>query len=209
MKKIIILLLPFILISCASFNPGTIEYRLAITSPGSKQIDSIFVFIKEYTNQEAKLIFDADFRYYDFEPIYISVFNRSNSTILVNPSNVENRININEVYKKTKGAPFGYFIGWLIPWSINMLAGLPFYYGIAWPVFGIAAMGKTSDANNKREDYYNSVALKKTELLNGQEINGVVFIKNDSSKTIKLNLIKSDSIKINFLFDKMNKISNK
>ncbi|MBM4177149.1 MAG: hypothetical protein FJ213_13405 [Ignavibacteria bacterium] len=208
MKKIIIVLLPFVLISCASFNPGTIEYRSAITSPGSKQIDSVYTFVKEYNNQEAKLIFDTDFRYYDFEPIYISVFNRSNSTILVDPLNVENRVNIDEVYKKTKSAPFGYFIGWSIPWGINMLAGLHFFYGIAWPVFGVAAMAKTSGANRKREDYYNSVTLKKTELLSGQEINGVVFIENDSSKTIKLNLIKNDSIKIIFLFDKMNKKSN-
>jgi len=208
MKKISILLLPFILISCASFNPGTIEYRSAVTSPGSKQIDSIYVFVKEYNNQEAKLIFDTGFRYYDFEPIYISVFNRSNSTILVDPLNVGNRVNIDEVYKKTKKPPFRYFIGWSIPWGINMLVGLPFYYGIAWPVFGVVAMAKTNGANRKREDYYNSVILKKTELLNGQEINGVVFIESDSSKTINLDLVKCDSVKINFIFDKMNKKSD-
>lgn len=205
MKKIIIVLLPFILISCASFNPATVEYRSAITSPGSKQIDSVYVFVKDYNIQEAKLIFDTDFRDYDFEPIYVSVFNRSNSTILVDPLDVENRVNIDKVYKKTKSAPFGYFIVWSIPWGVNMLVGLPFYYGIAWPVFGVIAMAKTSKANRKREGYYNSISLKKTELLNGQEINGVVFIAKDSSKTIKLDLVKSDSTKINFLFDKVNK----
>ncbi len=209
MKKFIILFLTFLLISCASFNPGNVEYRSANTTPGSKNIDSAYVFVKQYNYQEARLIFDTDFRYYDFEPIYVSVFNRSNSSITVDPLNVENHISIDEVYKKTKSAPFGYFMGWSIPWGINMLVGLPFYYGIAWPLFGIAAVAKTSSANRKREDYYNNASLKLTKLLNGQEINGIVFIKKETEKLLKVYLTKSDSTKIEFQFDNKNEMSFK
>jgi len=206
MKKLILFVLSLSIISCATFNPGTLQYRSAVTTPGSKNVDSVYVFVKQYNYSEAKLVFDTDFRYFNFEPIYISVFNRSYTPVIVDPLNVENHTNIDEVTEKTERSPFAYFVGWSIPWGINMLVGLPLYYGIAWPVFGIVAMTKTKNANRKREEYYKNVCLKHTELQNGQEIDGVVFIKNDSTKTIKLHLIRKDSTKIDFEFDNKNEM---
>ena len=146
MKKIILFLIPFVFISCASFNPGNIDYRSALTSPESKTNDSVYVFIKQYSAKEAQLIFDTDFRYEKFEPIYVSIFNNSDKKVLVTPQNFSGYTDLAEVYKDTKSSPFSYFLIWSTPWVINIAAGWPFYYGIAWPIFGAIAMGKTNGA---------------------------------------------------------------
>jgi len=193
MKKSLLLLFPLIFISCASFNPGNVDYRSALTSPRSKSNDSVFVFVKQYSVQEAKLIFDTDFRYEDFEPIYVSIFNRSNYNILVVPQSFIGFTDLVQVYKETKSSPFSYFLIWSTPWVINIVAGWPIYYGIAWPIFGGIAMGKTSGANTKREEFYKSVALKETEILNGQEVYGIVFIKKTKEENIVIQLQRNGS----------------
>lgn len=172
MQKILIFFLPIIFLSCASFNPGTIEYHSALTSPGSKTIDSVYVFVKRYTSQEAKLVFDTDFRYHDFEPIYISVFNRSNNLISIDPINVKNHISIDDVYNSTKMAP----------------------------LIGSDAMSNSIGANSMREDFYNIIYLKKTELLKEQETSGVVFIEKSRDNPIEINIVKNDSVIVNFIF---------
>ncbi|MFA8451868.1 MAG: hypothetical protein ACEPOW_14330 [Bacteroidales bacterium] len=204
MRKIIVLIVSLLLYSCASYKPGSIEYRSALTSPESKNIDSIYVYVKQYNYQEAKLIFDTDFRNHNFDPIYISVFNKSNSKVFVNYKSFQDFIDVLEVCEKTEKSSFGYLLGWSMPWGVNILVGLPFYYGVAWPVVGIAAMAKAGGVNSKRKAYYKSVALKSVALQKGQEIYGVVFIKSDSTKTIKLDLLKGDNSKVMFEFPKLN-----
>lgn len=187
------------LISCASFAPGVVEYHSAITSPYSQIKDSVFVYVKEYTNQEGKLIFDTNFQYYYFKPLYISIYNQSSSPIIVDTSNIDNFVNIDKIYKETKsGAPFDYFLLWSTPWAINIGAGLPFYYGIAWPVFGLIAMSKSKNANERRGEYYSYVSLKPTRLFTGQETDGVVFVNNNNSDIIYLSIVKEDSTTIHF-----------
>ena len=201
MKKIFIVIIPFIFISCGTFNPGTIDRRSAATSPGSKQIDSVYVLVKQYQPREAELIFDADFRYYDFEPLYISVFNKSTKKIIVNPDSVSNFIKISYVNNKTAQKGFAYFLAWSSPWTLNLLVGWPFYYGIAWPIFGIIAGGKTSGANSRREEFYTSNSLKYTELMSGQEIDGILFIKKTKDEPIQIYLNSNDGSQIQFHFE--------
>lgn len=187
MKKLSFIFILFIFISCASFNPGNVDYRSALTSPGCKSIDSVFVFVKQYSVQEGKLVFDTDFRYEDFEPVYVSIFNRSDKKVSVVPQIINGYTDLSQVYKETKNSPFSYFLIWSTPWAINIVAGWPFYYGIAWPIFGAIAMGKTSGANSNREEFYRSISLKETELLINQEIYGIVFLQKNGEIAFILN----------------------
>ena len=200
MKKLLIMFIPFIFISCASFNPGPIDYRSALTSPESKSGDSVYVFTKQYSVKEAKLIFDTNFRYVDFEPIYVSIFNRSSNKIFIAPQNFFGYTELEKVYDDTKSAPFSFFLVWSIPWVINVAAGWPIYYGIVWPIFGGIAMGKSSSANSNREEFYNSVTLKETELSYGQEVYGIVFLQKTKEDSIHITL-RTDSSLIDFPFE--------
>jgi hypothetical protein len=191
----------FVLFSCATFNPGAIEYHSALTSPGGKNTDSVYVYLKQFTYQEAKLIFDTDFRFKKFEPIYISIYNQSDKTIVVDPLNVLDIVDLDMVYKETKSAPLTYLLIWSTPWIINLVAGWPVYYGIAFPIIGIVSFAKSSEANTKRKDFYTSIYLQKVELLKGQEIFGIVFLAKDTSNPIQIKLMNIDNTYINFEFE--------
>ena len=189
--------------SCTSFNPANIVNESALTSPYSIQKDSVFVLVKQYNDQEAELFFDTDFGGYDFRPFYVSIYNNSSSRIMVDPSSIEYSISQQQAYKESKKLPIGYLFYWSIPWGINMAVGLPFYYGIAWPVFGLIATVQAANANRKREAYYKNVSLKPAELTKGQEVSGVVFIVKD--KNLNINLLKDDSTRIEFEFQSLHK----
>lgn len=201
MKKLFLVIIPFIFVACGTFNPGTIDRRSAATSPESKIVDSVCVFIKQYEPSEAMLIFDADFRYYKFEPVYCSIFNKSSKKIIVNPDSIIAQENINEVIDRTTKNGFSYFLIWSSPWFVNLIVGWPFYYGVAWPIFGVIAGAQTSNTNSRIEEFYKSNRLKYTELMSGQEINGLLFIPKTKNEIIGINLIDENGSKIRFEFE--------
>ncbi len=197
MKNLITLIIPFhflfVIYGCASFTPGSLNTSPAVSTPGSTMKDSIALFIREISPRESKRIFDCNIYNGGYIPLSIALSNRSNSTIDFTPNSISQYENVDNVLSATDYHPAGRLITWSIPWIINILLHQPFYYGIAWPIFGLIDMVKAGDANNERGDYFYSVLIKPTILQPGQDIQGVMFVRKNYSKPLQIILLKNNN----------------
>ncbi len=210
MKKLcFIVLISFIFYSCSTFNPGSIQYRPALLTPGNIEKDNIFVYAYQYNLTESNYLLDSDLQSADFRPVYMSIYNKSNDTVFVNPLNIHAYIDINEINSSLKCVPITYFFIWSIPWVINLVAHLPFYYGIAFPIFGLISALQSDDTNTEIEMFLKSNALNPTNLIPKREVYGIVFITKGKEIPFSFDILKKDSTKINFKFDNINFPYNK
>lgn len=195
MKRVLFIMLcmvGFLYIGCASFSPGSVNIASAVSTPGSVSKDSIYIFVKEFSSKETKRIFDCDLLIYGFCPLGIGISNRSNYPIEFIPHSIRNYIDVEEVLSETEFDPNGRLIVWSIPWVINMLAGFPFYYGIAWPIFGLIDFNKAHDANDDRTEFFHNLVFKPIILQPGQDVQGVVFLAKGFIRPLQIILVKEN-----------------
>ncbi|MFH1528480.1 MAG: hypothetical protein ABIG69_17890 [Bacteroidota bacterium] len=178
-------------VGCASFTPGSLNTTSAISTPDAIVKDSVSVFVKEISPKESERIFDCDIHGEGYQPLSIAISNRSNSSIEFIPSSLPQYINAEEVLSATDFSPIIRVFTWSIPWIINLAASQPFYYGIAWPVFGLIDMGKANRANDDRADFFNNIVLKPTKLQPGQDIQGVSFFRKNYPSPLQIILLKN------------------
>jgi hypothetical protein len=197
MKKqiclIVLLLNAIISFSCASFNPGSLNITAAVSTPGSIVKDSISLFVKEINPRQSERIFDCDILSEGYQPLSIAISNRSNFSVMFTPSSIPNYVNVDEVLSATDFHPIVRVFAWSIPWIINIAAGQPIYYGIAWPVFGLIDMGKANRANDDRADFFNNMMIKPITLESGQDIQGVFFLRKNYPKPLQITLSKNEN----------------
>jgi hypothetical protein len=186
-------------ISCASFTPGSVDFRPAISTPGATTKDSVYILVTVMSSRQSKVTFDCDFPAEGIQPLTISISNRNSSTIEFLPHTVPMYMTIADAHERTKFNPVGRLLLWSIPWFINIAAGYPIYYGILWPIIGVIDYGDASTANANREDFFNRVALKPIKLQQGQDIQGIVFVQKGGAQTLQLTVRKENGQSI--LFD--------
>lgn len=190
----IIFLFSAIFISCASFNPSPIQYSSAKSNPDSIVKDSVYVMLKQYNAKESELIFDDDFSGENYKPVYISIYNASSKIISFDPKTVLDYYDYKIVADDMTKPTAGYFLGWSVPWVINIAVGLPIYYGAIWPVFGIIAAVKSSNINDEIPQFYESVTLKKILLSKDQESGGFIFLRKTMRDKINISIRSGNEI---------------
>jgi hypothetical protein len=202
MKKVpyffCIVLIAFFAAGCASFEPGSLSSISAASSVYAVTKDSVSVVFRELSPQETKRLFDTELYESGYIAISASFSNRGTAPVEFFPDSIKQSAPIEEILKRTAFSPTTRLLVWSIPWALNLVSGMPIYYGILWPVIGIIDLNKAKTANGNRDEFFTTIMLKHTTLIQGQDISGVIFLRRGYTTPVKLTFSREPK---NLLFD--------
>lgn len=200
MNKKINSLIPALLIiiyGCASFNPTLVDYRENLPSSVTEKSESVTLNYRQMMKREASLTFDTEFKNMDVSVIVLILNNESSVRYKISILEDEKIFGLDEASDKIEYNPIEYLSLWSAPWLINIALKQPVHYGIIWPIIGLIAMTKASDANTEIEDFIKRNYLPENIEANSK-IQGIVLIKQKDFGAIHIQLSSVERKQIDF-----------
>jgi len=158
---------------CASYKPAPLQPLQPEFTPYSETVQGVTLSAKSFDDAECKRYFDRDIRGKGYQPIHISIANKTKHDILFSPDGVSIPVVPSDevarkVHTKTAGRATAYGVGALFLWPLAVPA----------VVDGV----KSSKANKTLDRDYTSKGVNQVTVQPNITYDGVMFVSMSEYK---------------------------
>ncbi|MDO8281014.1 MAG: hypothetical protein Q7U10_00060 [Thermodesulfovibrionia bacterium] len=182
---IVILLFPFMLVSCATYKPVSLSNLQPDFAPYSETINGVTLSMKKLSAGDSKTYFDRDVIAEGYQPLHITISNNSNKYILFSNQGISLPIVpaqevAEKVHTSTVGRATAYGVGALLFWPLLIPA----------VVDGVGS----ANANEKLDRDFNAKSADQMVVQPYATHNGIIFVPtSDYNGTFTVRLIDKET----------------
>lgn len=177
MKIYILLMMVLLAGGCASFKTPDILQIDAQSDVRSERTGALFYFAEVYDSVKQKDLLDLKFYEKKITPIYVSVSNMGEDTVMLGSSDTDILSFKDSVYGRIEFATWGYLLVWSAAGVLLSTVGDEYIiYPLGALVNGMIAVVIAKKANKSVYDYFSRREFPSLRIPPGKKADGFIFL---------------------------------